>query len=106
MSKIHVTGIPVVNIRCQFETVPGVTHISLEYDPHSRGNRINGKIDCSYGNFILNDQVINGALQGYQAGSLFILKKTTFNEFAEAITAGIETLRKMYKASNHVPYSD
>lgn len=101
MADIHVTGVPRVNIRCQFETIPGVTHIVLEFDPYSRGNRVAGKIESGYGDFPLNDQVINNCLRRDQSGALFILKKDTFQEIAEAVEKGFKVLRDMVKASGY-----
>lgn len=45
MSKINVTGYPRVKVRCQFNTIPGVSYIHLEFDPHSRGNQVAGKVE-------------------------------------------------------------
>jgi small multidrug resistance pump len=41
-SSFHVIGYPKVKVRCQFENFPGVSWITMEFDPHSRGNRVNG----------------------------------------------------------------
>ncbi|AUV57585.1 hypothetical protein KP1_226 [Klebsiella phage KP1] len=101
MSKFSVTGYPRVNIRCQFDEIPGVTHIELVFDPHSRDNQVSGKIDSAYGEFSINDQVIISALSGNQAGSLYILKKEVFEEISEAIKEGFKTLQSMIKASGY-----
>ena len=101
MSKFSVMGYPRVNIRCQFDEIPGVTHIELVFDPHSRCNQVSGKIDSAYGEFLINDQVIISALSGNQAGSLYILKKEVFEEIAEAIKEGFKTLQNMIKASGY-----
>lgn len=101
MSKFSVTGYPRVNIRCQFDEIPGVTHIELVFDPHSLYNQVSGKIDSAYGEFLINDQVIISALSGNQAGSLYILKKEVFEEIAEAIKEGFKTLQNMIKASGY-----
>lgn len=101
MSKFSVTGYPRVNIRCQFDEIPGVTHIELVFDPHSLGNQVSGKIDSAYGEFLINDQVIISALSGNQAGSLYILKKEVFEEISEAIKEGFKTLQNMIKASRY-----
>ena len=101
MSKFSVTGYPRVNIRCQFDEIPGVTHIELVFDPHSLGNQVSGKIDSAYGEFLINNQVIISALSGNQAGSLYILKKEVFEEIAEAIKEGFKTLQSMIKASGY-----
>ena len=90
MSKFSVTGYPRVNIRCQFDEIPGVTHIELVFDPHSRCNQVSGKIDSAYGEFLINDQVVISAISGEQAGSLYILKKE-----------GFKTLQNMVKASGY-----
>lgn len=105
MSKISVTGYPRVKVRCQFDTIPGVSYIRLEFDPHSRGNQVAGKVETAYGDFPLNDQVIHNCLQKSPSGSLFVLKKSVFEEIAEAVTAGMGTLRDMVKASGHVSNS-
>ena len=101
MSKFSVTGYPRVNIRCQFDEIPGVTHIELVFDPHSLYNQVSGKIDSAYGEFLINDQVIISALSGNQAGSLYILKKEVFEEISEAIKEGFKTLQNMIKASEY-----
>lgn len=101
MSKFSVTGYPRVNIRCQFDEIPGVTHIELVFDPHSRCNQVSGKIDSAYGEFLINDQVVISAISGEQAGSLYILKKEVFEEIAEAIKEGFKTLQSMIKASEY-----
>lgn len=101
MSKFSVTGYPRVNIRCQFDEIPGVTHIELVFDPHSRCNQVSGKIDSAYGEFLINDQVIVSAISGEQAGSLYILKKEVFEEISEAIKEGFKTLQNMVKASGY-----
>ena len=101
MSKFSVTGYPRVNIHCQFDEIPGVTHIELVFDPHSRDNQVSGKIDSAYGEFLINDQVIISALSGNQAGSLYILKKEVFEEISEAIKEGFKTLQSMIKASEY-----
>lgn len=101
MSKFSVTGYPRVNIRCQFDEIPGVTHIELVFDPHSLYNQVSGKIDSAYGEFLINDQVIISALSGNQAGSLYILKKEVFEEISEAIKEGFKTLQNMIKASGY-----
>lgn len=101
MSKFSVMGYPRVNIRCQFDEIPGVTHIELVFDPHSRGNQVSGNIDSAYGEFLINDQVIISALSGNQAGSLYILKKEVFEEISEAIKEGFKTLQNMIKASGY-----
>lgn len=81
MSKFSVTGYPRVNIRCQFDEIPGVTHIELVFDPHSRCNQVSGKIDSAYGEFLINDQVVVSAISGEQAGSLYILKRKYLMKF-------------------------
>lgn len=101
MSKFSVMGYPRVNIRCQFDEIPGVTHIELVFDPHSLYNQVSGKIDSAYGEFLINDQVVISALSGNQAGSLYILKKEVFEEIAEAIKEGFKTLQNMIKASGY-----
>jgi hypothetical protein len=101
MSKFSVTGYPRVNIRCQFDEIPGVTHIELVFDPHSRCNQVSGKIDSAYGEFLINDQVVISAISGEQAGSLYILKKEVFEEISEAIKEGFKTLQNMVKASGY-----
>lgn len=101
MSKFSVTGYPRVNIRCQFDEIPGVTHIELVFDPHSLYNQVSGKIDSAYGEFLINDQVIISALSGNQAGSLYILKREVFDEISEAIKEGFKTLQSMIKASGY-----
>ena len=101
MPKISVTGYPRVNIRCQFDEIPGVTHIELVFDPHSLCNQVSGKIDSAYGEFLINDQVVVSAISGEQAGSLYILKKEVFEEIAEAIKEGFKTLQSMIKASGY-----
>ncbi|CAD2272935.1 TPA: hypothetical protein ACP45T_003782 [Klebsiella quasipneumoniae] len=101
MSKFSVMGYPRVNIRCQFDEIPGVTHIELVFDPHSLYNQVSGKIDSAYGEFLINDQVIISALSGNQAGSLYILKKEVFEEISEAIKEGFKTLQNMIKASGY-----
>ena len=101
MPKFSVIGYPRVNIRCQFDEIPGVTHIELVFDPHSRCNQVSGKIDSSYGEFLINDQVVVSAISGEQAGSLYILKKEVFEEIAEAIKEGFKTLQNMIKASGY-----
>ena len=101
MSKFSVTGYPRVNIRCQFDEIPGVTHIELVSDPHSRCNQVSGKIDSAYGEFLINDQVVISAISGEQAGSLYILKKEVFEEISEAIKEGFKTLQNMVKASGY-----
>ncbi|WPH68261.1 putative DNA adenine methyltransferase [Klebsiella phage ValerieMcCarty02] len=101
MSKFSVTGYSRVNIRCQFDEIPGVTHIELVFDPHSLYNQVSGKIDSAYGEFLINDQVIISALSGNQAGSLYILKKEVFEEISEAIKEGFKTLQNMIKASGY-----
>ena len=101
MSKFSVTGYPRVNIRCQFDEIPGVTHIELVFDPHSLGNQVSGKIDSAYGEFLINDQVIISALSGNQAGSLYIMKKEVFEEISEAIKEGFKTLQNIIKASGY-----
>lgn len=99
MSKISVIGYPRVKVRCQFDTIPGVSYIHLEFDPHSRGNQVVGKVETAYGEFPLNDQIIHNCLHKSPSGSLFILKKSVFEEIAEAVIAGMETLRAMVKVS-------
>lgn len=101
MSKFSVTGYPRVNIRCQFDEIPGVTHIELVFDPHSRCNQVSGKIDSAYGEFLINDQVVVSAISGEQTGSLYILKKEVFEEISEAIKEGFKTLQNMVKASGY-----
>lgn len=101
MAKFSVTGYPRVNIRCQFDEIPGVTHIELVFDPHSRCNQVSGKIDSMYGEILINDQVVVSALSGEQAGSLYILKKEVFEEISEAIKEGFKTLQNMVKASGY-----
>lgn len=101
MSKFSVTGYPRVNIRCQFDEIPGVTHIELVFDPHSRCNQVSGKIDSAYGEFLINDQVVISAISGEQAGSLYVLKKEVFEEISEAIKEGFKTLQNMVKASGY-----
>lgn len=101
MAKFSVTGYPRVNIRCQFDEIPGVTHIELVFDPHARCNQVSGKIDSLCGEFLINDQVITSALSGEQAGSLYILKKEVFEEISEAIKEGFKTLQNMVKASGY-----
>ncbi len=103
MAKFSVTGYPRVNIRCQFDEIPGVTHIELVFDPHSRCNQVSGKIDSMYGEILINDQVVVSALSGEQAGSLYILKKEVFEEISEAIKEGFKTLQNMVKASGYKP---
>lgn len=106
MSKISVTGYPRIKVRCQFDTIPGVSYIHLEFDPHSRGNQVSGKVETSYGDFPLNDQVINNCVGAKsQSGSLFILKKSVFEEIACAVEQGFKTLRDMVKASGYVSNS-
>ena len=102
MAKISVIGYPCINIRCQFDNIPGVTHIGLTFDPHSRGNQVSGEIESAYGKIPLNDQVLVAALSGNQAGSLYILKHEAFDEISEALKKGMLTLRKMVKASGYV----
>ena len=106
MSKIHVTGYPRVKVRCQFDTIPGVSYIHMEFDPHSRGNQVAGKIETAYGDFPLDDQTVNNCLERVPSGSLFILKKSVFEEISEAVEAGFATLRKMVKASDYVSNSN
>jgi hypothetical protein len=102
MSNISVTGYPRVKVRCQFETIPGVSYIHLEFDPHSRGNQVAGKVETAYGDFPLDDQVINGCIGEKTAcGSLFILKKSVFIEVADAVEKGMQVLRDMVKASGY-----
>lgn len=101
MPKFSVIGYPRVNIRCQFDEIPGVTHIELVFDPHSRCNQVSGKIDSSYGEFLINDQVVASAISGEQAGSLYILKREVFEEISEAIKEGFKTLQSMIKASGY-----
>lgn len=105
MSKINVTGYPRVKVRCQFNTIPGVSYIHLEFDPHSRGNQVAGKVESCYGDIPLDDQVIHGCMHGHKCGSLFILTKAPFEEISEAVKAGMETLCQMVKASGHVSNS-
>ena len=97
----HVTCIPRVEIRCQFKTVPGVTHITLVYDPYTRGSKVSGNITCPYGDIPLTEQVIISAIcDNTAAGALYMLKRETFNEIAEALKAGSEKLRLMNLAVN------
>ena len=91
-SLFSVSIAPRVNIRCQFVTLPGVTHITLEYDPRSRDNPITGKIDCAYGDFVMDHQTLLCCVQRLQAGSLYIFKKT--------VESGMETLNSMIEAVN------
>lgn len=101
MSKISVTGYPRVKVRCQFDTIPGVSYIHLEFDPHSRGNQVSGKVETSYGDFPLNDQLILNCIQKTAAGSLYILKKSVFEEIASAVKDGMVILRRMIIASGY-----
>ncbi|QHR65953.1 hypothetical protein muut_156 [Escherichia phage muut] len=91
---------PRVNIRCQFVNLPGVTHITLEYDPRSQENPITGKIDSAYGDFLMDHQAILCCVQRLQAGSLYIFKKSVFQEIAQAVESGMETLNNMIEAAN------
>lgn len=102
MSKISVTGYPTIKVRCQFDTIPGVSYIHMAFDPHSRGNQVAGKVETAYGDFPLDDQVINNCIGAKtQSGSLFILKKSVFEEIAGAVEQGFKTLRDMVKASGY-----
>jgi hypothetical protein len=100
-SSFHVIGYPKVKVRCQFENFPGVSWITMEFDPHSRGNRVNGVIETGYGTFPLDDQVINGYLKRQKVGAAFIFTKPAFEELAAAVEGGMETLRNLVKASGH-----
>lgn len=100
--SIHVTGLPRVNVRCEFKTIPGVTHITMEFSPYSRGNLVTGKIDSPYGEFSLDDQDINNCLLRRQLECLSIFKKDTFEEIAKAVEDGFNVLRSMVKVSGYV----
>lgn len=107
MADIHVTGVPRVNIRCQFETIPGVTHITMELDPYSRGNQINGVIKLYGGiggnEFTFGDPEINGCAIGNQEGTFSLFEEKVFKELSEAVIKGMKTLAKMAKAGGYVP---
>ena len=101
-SSFHVTGYPKVKVRCQFDNFPGVSWITMEFDPHSRGNQVNGVIETGYGTFPLNDKVINGYLKRQKVGAAFIFTKSAFEELATAVEGGMLMLRKLVKASGYV----
>lgn len=102
MADIHVTGYPAIKVRCQFDTIPGVSYIHMAFDPHSRGNQVVGKVETAYGDFPLDDQIINNCIGNKTAsGSLFILKKSVFIEVADAVEKGMQVLRDMVKASGY-----
>lgn len=90
---------PRVDIHCQFVTLPGITHITLEYVP-SGWDKFSGKIDCAYGYFEMDHQAILCCVERLQAGSLYIFKENVFQEIAQAVESGMETLNAMIEASN------
>lgn len=102
MSKdIHSIAYPKVKVRCQFENFPGVSWITMEYDPHSRGNRVSGIIETGYGTFPLDDQIINGYLQRQKVGAAFIFTKAAFEELANAVEDGMEMMRRLVRAAGY-----
>lgn len=105
MSDIHVTGISQVNIRCQFKTVPGVTHITLSHDPYSRGRQLTGVITFYAGvggnEFTVGEFV--GCKLKVQKGVLELFNDEVFDEISQAVNKGMVTLVKMIKASGYVP---
>ena len=107
MSDIHVTGISQVNIRCQFKTVPGVTHINLSHDPYSRGRQLTGVIKFFGGiggnEFTIGDDEIVGCKLKVQKGVLELFNDEVFDEISQAVNKGMVTLVKMIKASGYVP---
>jgi hypothetical protein len=107
MADFHVTGVPRVNIRCQFEHIPGVTHITMEMDPYSRGNQICGKVKLYGGiggnEFTFGDDEVTGCLIGNQEGTLSLFEDKVFKELSEAIMAGMKKLGLMAKAGGYVP---
>lgn len=107
MSDIHVTGISQVNIRCQFKTVPGVTHITSSHDPYSRGRQLTGVIKFFGGiggnEFTIGDDEIIGCKLKVQKGVLELFSDEVFDEISQAVNKGLLTLIKMIKASGYVP---
>ena len=107
MSDIHVTGIAQVNIRCQFKTVPGVTHITLSHDPYSRGRQLTGAIKFFGGiggnEFTIGENEIAGCKLKVQYGVLELFSDEVFNEIAQAVNKGMVTLVKMIETSRYVP---
>lgn len=107
MSDIHVTGIAQVNIRCQFKTIPGVTHITLSHDPYYRGRQLTGVIKFFGGiggnEFTIGDDEIIGCKLKIQKGVLELFSVEIFDEISQAINKGMVTLIKMIKASGYVP---
>lgn len=109
MSDIHVTGIAQVNIRCQFKTVPGVTHITLSHDPYSRGRQLTGVITF-YAGFGGNEFTV-GEIVGRKLkvqknvlelfNDLYDDSDEVFDEIAQAVNKGMVTLVKMIDASGY-----
>lgn len=90
MSDIHVTGISQVNIRCQFKTVPGVTHITLSHDPYSRGRQLTGVIKFFGGiggnEFTIGDDEIVGCKLKVQKGVLELFSDEVLMKSHEQLT--------------------
>lgn len=105
MSKTSVIGYPRVDIRCQFDNIPGVTHITMEFDPRSRGNQVNGSIKFFGGiggnELMIRDEEIGGCAQNKAKGTLALFNEAVFNELSQAIVDGMKTLTKMVKASGY-----
>lgn len=103
MSDIRVAGIARVSIRCQLKTAPGTAHITLSYDPYSRGRQLTGVIKFFGGiggnEFTVGDEEIVGCKLKVQKGVLELFSDEVFDEIAQAVNRGMVTLVKMIKDS-------
>ena len=108
MSDIHVCGWPEVRVRCQFKNIPGVSHITIKYDPTTHGDQITVRVECFGLDFTLFDSEIYVADAHIKdskhyalEGRLAMFTPDIGYEIAKAISEGMKTLSKMIKAAGH-----
>ncbi|AHJ86823.1 hypothetical protein STP4a_226 [Salmonella phage STP4-a] len=102
MADIWCSAAPEVNVRCQFDHVPGVTHINIRYQ-EQRGQNVFCKINFSCGNgpeISLTENDINYILmEDIKSGTLGLFNENVAGEIAEAVDKGLRMLRTMVLAS-------
>ncbi|AKU43910.1 hypothetical protein CPT_Merlin264 [Citrobacter phage Merlin] len=105
MADIWCSAAPVVNIRCQFDHIPGVTHISMQYED-GRGQKVFCKINFSGGfgpEVALSENDLNAVLTNdTKFGTLGLFNENVSVELCEAINKGFVMLRKMVMAAKKV----